>query len=96
KRKIDEEDHISWNKAKAAAFVKDVEELQRTIESCDAEDFTKRLSDSLDGASTNTVQFVKELVAPILLDGHTNPKHCVQCHSTYLEKDNHSSACVIR
>ncbi|KAG8794886.1 hypothetical protein FRC12_020523 [Ceratobasidium sp. 428] len=96
KRKLEDEDDGPWSKAKAEAFVKEVEELQEAIKYCDAWDFTTNLSESLDEASTKTVQLVKELVTPILLDGYTDSRHCVRCHKSYTEKDNHTGACIIR
>ncbi|KAG9118845.1 hypothetical protein FRC07_006439 [Ceratobasidium sp. 392] len=95
KRKLDDEELIPWNKAKAEAFVKDVEELQEAIKYADANAFTENLADSLNEASMKTVQLVKELVTPILLDGYDDPRHCARCHESYTERDNHASACII-
>ncbi|KAG8793862.1 hypothetical protein FRC12_001311 [Ceratobasidium sp. 428] len=94
KRRLDDEDEAAWNKAKAEAFVKEVEELQEAIKYADSDTFTESLADSLDEVSTKTVQLVKELVAPILLDGYEDSRHCVRCHEAYTEKDNHASACI--
>ncbi|KAG8739223.1 hypothetical protein FRC10_005880 [Ceratobasidium sp. 414] len=96
KRKIDGEDRAPWSKATAAAFVKDVEALQEAIQYCDAFAFTETLSESLDQASMDTIQMVKELVTPILLDGNTDNRHCVRCHESYTEQDNHGTACIIQ
>ncbi|KAG8708112.1 hypothetical protein FRC08_000098 [Ceratobasidium sp. 394] len=96
KRKLDDEGRASWSKAEAAAFVKDVEEIQEAIKYSDPCAFTEKLSGSLDQASMSTIQVVKELVTPILLDGITDDRHCVRCHETYQERDNHGAACIIR
>ncbi|KAG8698019.1 hypothetical protein FRC09_007479 [Ceratobasidium sp. 395] len=95
KRKLEGKDETPWNKAKAEAFVKEVEELQEAIKYADSDTFTESLADSLDEVSTKTVQLVKELLTPILLDGYEDSRHCVRCHEAYTEKDNHASACII-
>ncbi|KAG8794887.1 hypothetical protein FRC12_020524 [Ceratobasidium sp. 428] len=90
------ETQVSWNKAKAAAFVKEVEELQEAIKYCDSSAFIDGLSDSLDHASMGTVQLVKEIVSPLIFDGYTDSRHCVRCHKEYTEQENDDTACVFR
>ncbi|KAG8708113.1 hypothetical protein FRC08_000099 [Ceratobasidium sp. 394] len=96
KYNLDNDNRASWTKANASAFVKDVEELQGAIKYCAAFAFTEALSKSLDQASMERIQLVKEVVSPFLLDGHTDSRHCVRCHQAYTEKDNHEGACIIR
>ncbi|KAG9078839.1 hypothetical protein FRC06_008142 [Ceratobasidium sp. 370] len=95
KRKLMDEDHTAWNKEMAAAFVKDVEEIQEAIKCCDTDAFAASLAESLDEASMHTIEVVKGLISPILLDEYKDAKHCVRCHKTYTEQENHGSACVI-
>ncbi|KAG8708114.1 hypothetical protein FRC08_000100 [Ceratobasidium sp. 394] len=95
KRKLGDEDRISWTKEKAAAFVKDVAEIQEAIRYCNADAFTDNFANLLGETPMDTVQIVKELISPILLDGNKGVKHCVRCHKTYTEADNHYAACII-
>ncbi|QRV97887.1 hypothetical protein RhiJN_25906 [Ceratobasidium sp. AG-Ba] len=88
-------DPIAWTKSRAATFVKDVEEIQKVLGSCDGSLFAERLSESLEHVSPDAFQTLKSLVSPFLIEGIYDERHCVRCHNTYTEKNNHDDACVV-
>ncbi|KAG9118844.1 hypothetical protein FRC07_006438 [Ceratobasidium sp. 392] len=94
KRKLDDEDYSSWSKNQAAAFVGDVNDLQKSLRKCYPSNFLRALIDSLNECEPHTIQTIKDLVDPIL-EANMEPRHCVRCHNPFRESENKSGSCVV-
>ncbi|KAG8777730.1 hypothetical protein FRC12_000232, partial [Ceratobasidium sp. 428] len=78
-----------------SSTLKDVKDLKKALDKCDAAASIRALSDSLDDASPETIKMLKTVLVPVLQTNNT-PKHCVRCHQTYRESSNKLDSCVIK